>query len=319
MNALVLGGGGFIGWHVTKQLKELGFWVRAVDVVDARYEKSQADEFIIADLRKLPEVERCIDRKFDYIFQLAADMGGAGYINGGDHDAKVMTNNSLINLNVLKTAADIGCKKIFFSSSACVYNDENVSGDSSYSEDCAYPANPENEYGWEKLFFERIYFAYNRMYGMQNKIARFHNIFGENGAYDGGREKCLAAMCRKIALAEETDTIEVWGDGTQTRSFLHVRHCVDGIIKLMESENFNGPVNIGSSYMISIAELVQMIAKIANKNINIKYIPGPRGVNNRNSDNTLISSRLNWQPPEELYDDLATTYFWIEQRMRNGV
>ena len=314
--ALVLGGNGFIGWHLVKRLKENGFWVRSVDILESKYEESYADENIIADLRELPVVKKYIDRKFDYIFQLAADMGGAGYINGGDHDAKVLTNNSLINLNTLKVASSIGCKKIFFSSSACVYNSDNINEDFSYSESAAYPAFPENEYGWEKLFFERVYFTYNKMYGMQNKIARFHNIFGENGTYSGGREKCLAAICRKVASANDGDSIEVWGDGEQTRSFLHVSHCVTGILKLMESETFNGPVNIGSSYMISINQLIELICEIANKKITVTHISGPKGANNRNSDNFLIMHELNWEPPVELYNDVAKTYFWIEKQLK---
>lgn len=315
MNALVLGGGGFIGWHLTKRLKELNITVTAVDIVEPQYEKSFADQFVLADLRDLNQVKNIINKKFDYIFQLAADMGGAGYINGGHNDATVMTNSATINLNVLKTAQSTGCNKIFFSSSACVYNEKNINNDFSYSEDCAYPAHPENEYGWEKLFFERLYLAYNKMYGMNNKIARFHNIFGENGAYNNGKEKCLAALCRKIALAKQEDEIEVWGDGNQTRSFLHVRHCVEAVIKLMESDSFNGPVNIGSSHMITINELVELISKIANKKITIKHISGPVGTDKRNSDNTLIKQKLDWEPPKELYDDLAKTYSWILSRV----
>ena len=313
--ALVLGGGGFIGWHLTKRLKNENFWVRAVDIKFPEYEQSLADEFIIADLRDTRSVEQIVDRPFTYIFQLAADMGGAGYINDGMNDACVMTNSAKININVAEISAKRGCKQIFFSSSACVYNGENRHNVAEFSEECAYPANPENEYGWEKLFSERLYLSYNRYYGMTNKIARFHNIFGENGTFQGGKEKALAAICRKIALADTNDEIEIWGDGNQSRSFLHVNDCVEGILKLMEND-FNGPVNIGSDYMISINELVDIICEISGKSITKKYIPGPKGIDKRNSDNALLKDKLNWVPKQDLKNDIKNTYNWICQQIK---
>lgn len=318
MKALVLGGGGFIGNHLVEKLKERKFYVRAVDQHEPEFNESAADSFMLTNLRSLDGAKFAVNEKYDYVFQLAADMGGAGYINGGHNDASVMTNNSRINLNTLIAAREQGCEKIFFSSSACVYNEDNINKDHSYSEDCAYPANPENEYGWEKLFSERLYLSYNRMYGMSNKIARFHNTFGERGTYTGGKEKCLAALCRKIAITSDGGEIEVWGDGEQTRSFLHVSHCIEGVLKLMESDSFNGPVNIGSSYMISINKLISMISFIAKKNIRVRHIPGPIGTTYRNSNNTIIQQRLGWEPPVDLWDDLIKTYFWIENQVKKS-
>lgn len=314
--ALVLGGGGFIGWHLVKRLKLENFWVRAVDIKNPEYEDSLADEFILADLRDINSVNQVIDRPFTYIFQLAADMGGAGYINDGNRDANVMTHSARINLNVADIAAKKGCKQIFFSSSACVYNEKNRDGDTSFKEEHAYPAQPENEYGWEKLFSERLYLAYNRYYGMNNKIARFHNIFGENGTFCGGKEKALAAICRKVALANDGDEIEIWGTGDQARSFLHVDDCVEGIMRLMASE-FSGPINIGADFMISINELVDKICKISGKALLKKHVPGPRGVDKRNSDNSLLKEKLGWTPVQDLDKDIANTYNWICNELKN--
>jgi nucleoside-diphosphate-sugar epimerase len=320
--ALVLGAGGFIGSHIVNNLKSRGYWVRGVDAKLPEFEASNADDFVLGDLRDQYSVSMVLDIHFDEVYQLAADMGGAGYINTNLYDADVMHNSATINLNVLDAAHKIGVPKVFFSSSACVYNEHLQSN--TFNPDCreesAYPAFPDSEYGWEKLFTERLFLAYNRQHGMKNKVARFHNIFGPLGTWQGGKEKSPAAICRKIAYAKSGDEIEIWGDGNQTRSFLYIDECVDGVMRLMESESFNGPVNIGSDMMISINDLVTIVADIAGKDIRVKHIDGPQGVRGRNSNNDLIYEKLNWKPGRgaSLMNGLENTYKWIEQEVQKN-
>jgi len=318
--ALIIGAGGFIGSHIAKRLKNDNFLVHGVDLKHPEFDETACDKFIIGDCRNQKIVEKVIDRKFDFVFQLAADFGGAGYINTGINDADIMHNSSKININVIETARLAGIKQVFFSSSACVYNEQNQMD--TQNPDCreqtAYPAFPDSEYGWEKLFSERLYLAYNRQYGMSNRVARFHNIFGEYGTYRGGKEKAPAAICRKVAEVAEGGEIEIWGDGKQTRSFLHIDDCVEGIMRLMYSD-FEGPVNIGSDHLISINDLVLMVAAIADKTLTIKHIPGPQGVRGRNSNNDLIKEKLGWAPKQDLYEGIQKTYSWIEQHIKlNG-
>ena len=316
--ALVLGAGGFIGGHMVKRLKSEGYWVRGVDKKLHEHEYSHADDFQLADLTSQSEVRNVIDQQFDEVYQLAADMGGAGYINTNLYDADVMHNSATINLNVLHRCKQMQIKKVFFSSSACVYNEELQS--SNVNPDCressAYPAHPDSEYGWEKLFSERLFHAYNRQHGMQNKVARFHNIFGPYGTWDGGKEKFPAAVCRKIANANDGDEIEIWGDGEQTRSFLYIDDCIEGVRHLMNSETFHGPVNIGADQMISINDTVDLVASIAGKTIRKKHIDGPTGVRGRNSNNELIEEKLNWRPSQNLKEGLKETYRWINFHVR---
>ena len=316
--ALVLGAGGFIGGHMVKRLKSEGYWVRGVDKKLHEHEYSHANDFQLADLTLQSDVRNVIDQHFDEVYQLAADMGGAGYINTNLYDADVMHNSATINLNVLHRCKEINIKKVFFSSSACVYNEELQS--SNINPDCressAYPAHPDSEYGWEKLFSERLFHAYNRQHGMQNKVARFHNIFGPYGTWDGGKEKFPAAVCRKIAKANDGDEIEIWGDGEQTRSFLYIDDCIEGIRHLMNSETFHGPVNIGADQMISINDTVDLVASIAGKTIRKKHIDGPTGVRGRNSNNELIEEKLNWRPSQNLKEGLKETYRWINFHVR---
>jgi len=316
--ALVLGAGGFIGGHMVKRLKSEGYWVRGVDKKLHEHEYSHADDFQLADLTLQSDVQRVIDQQFDEVYQLAADMGGAGYINTNLYDADVMHNSATINLNVLHRCKEMNIKKVFFSSSACVYNEElqstNVNPDC--RESSAYPAHPDSEYGWEKLFSERLFHAYNRQHGMQNKVARFHNIFGPYGTWDGGKEKFPAAVCRKIAKANDGDEIEIWGDGEQTRSFLYIDDCIEGVRHLMNSETFHGPVNIGADQMISINDTVDLVAQIAGKTIRKKHIDGPTGVRGRNSNNELIEEKLNWRPSQNLKEGLKETYRWINFHVR---
>ena len=317
--ALVLGAGGFIGGHMVKRLKDEGYWVRGVDKKLHEHEEySHADDFQLADLTLQSDVQRVIDHWFDEVYQLAADMGGAGYINTNLYDADVMQNSATINLNVLHRCKEMNIKKVFFSSSACVYNEElqstNVNPDC--RESSAYPAHPDSEYGWEKLFSERLFHAYNRQHGMQNKVARFHNIFGPYGTWDGGKEKFPAAVCRKIAKANDGDEIEIWGDGEQTRSFLYIDDCIEGVRRLMNSETFHGPVNIGADQMISINDTVDLVAQIAGKTIRKKHIDGPTGVRGRNSNNELIEEKLNWRPSQNLKEGLKETYRWINFHVR---
>jgi len=312
---LVLGAGGFIGGHLVKQLKSEGYWVRGVDIKKHEYATSAADEFIQGDLRD-PNVVQEVVGGIDEVYQLAADMGGAGYLFTGEHDAAVMHNSALINLNILQLGVDAGVKRFFYSSSACIYPEHNQMDplNPNCSEDSAYPASPDSEYGWEKLFSERLYMSYMRNYKVPVRVARFHNIFGPEGTWDGGKEKAPAAVCRKVAQADDGGEIEIWGDGTQTRSFLFVDECVEGIRRLMDS-NFTGPVNIGSEEMVSINELARIVMEIAGKKVAIRHIPGPLGVRGRNSDNRLIHEKLAWRPSTSLRDGLEKTYAWISAQV----
>ncbi len=317
--ALVCGAGGFIGSHLVKRLKREGFWVRGVDLKFPSFAETEADDFIVADLRDQSVVERVIDRSFDEIYQLAADMGGAGYIFTGEHDADIMHNSATINLNVADRAYKRNNKRIFYSSSACMYpayNQEDPENPNCV-ESSAYPAAPDSEYGWEKLFSERLFLAYNRNYGMVNRVARYHNIFGPEGTWQGGKEKAPAAICRKVALAANNGEIEIWGDGAQTRSFLFIDECIEGTIRLTRS-NFEGPVNIGSEEMVTINQLVDIVADIAGKKIHKNHIPGPTGVRGRNSDNRLIEEKLGWAPGATLRAGLEKTYAWIEAQIRSN-
>lgn len=318
--ALVCGAGGFIGGHLVERLKDDGYWVRGADLKWPEFRKSAADCFDIIDLRCGTEVKNLFEGGVEEVYQLAADMGGAGYIFTGHHDADVMWNSASINLNVLRTAVDWGRPKIFYSSSACIYPEYNQRDPENplCSEDSAYPAAPDSEYGWEKLFSERLYLAFQRNYDIPVRIARFHNIFGPYGTFQGGREKAPAALCRKIALAKGGESIEIWGDGDQTRSFLYVDECVDGIRRLMRSD-FSGPVNIGSEEMVSIDNLASMIMDIAGKRLGIHHVDGPMGVRGRNSDNRRIQSKLGWAPSAPLRDGLQKTYEWIAREVKNDV
>ena len=302
---LVCGAGGFIGHHLVSHLKSLGYWVRGVDLKHPEFEASQADDFIIGDLRLLDVVQHVINSGgiIDEIFQLAADMGGAGYIFTGDHDSNVMHNSDMINLNIIDEATKANVKKIFYSSSACIYPEYNQldPDNPKCSEDSAYPAAPDSEYGWEKLFSERLYLAYHRNHNIPVRIARFHNIYGPLGTWQGGREKAPAAICRKVAEADDGGTIDVWGDGQQTRSFLYIDACIDSVMKLMNSDLI-GPYNIGSDEMVTINQLVETAANVANKSIRINHIDGPLGVRGRNSDNELILKDLGWAPNFPLHD-----------------
>lgn len=318
-SALVCGGGGFIGSHLVKRLKKEGFWVRAVDLKKPQFSETTADDFIVGDLTDSSVVEKAIDKDFDEVFQLAADMGGAGYIFTGEHDADVMHNSATINLNVARRATEVKVRKIFYSSSACIYPERNqLDPDNPIcSEDSAYPAAPDSEYGWEKLFSERMFLAYNRNYNLNVRIARFHNIFGPEGTWRGGKEKAPAAICRKVAEAKDGGEIEVWGDGKQTRTFLYIDECLEGVRRLMDSE-FTGPVNIGSEEMVSINQLAELAMEIAGKKLTIKHIDGPLGVRGRSSDNRLIKEKLGWEPTAKLRDGLEATYKWIEQQVKQA-
>ena len=316
-NALVLGAGGFIGSHLVKQLKKSGYWVRGVDLKHPEYSESTADEFIIGDLRDQQVCHKVLDKYFDEVYQLAADMGGAGYIFTGENDADVMHNSATINLNIVHLAAKHKVGKIFYSSSACIYPEYNQldPDNPKCNEDSAYPAQPDSEYGWEKLFSERLFFSYFRNYKLNVRVARFHNIFGPEGTWQGGKEKAPAALCRKAAMTEPGKSIEVWGDGLQTRSFLYIDECLEGMRRLMDSENFRGPVNIGSDEMVSINELAKMVISISGKNISINNIPGPLGVRGRNSDNEMIYKELHWRPTQPLVNGMKKTYQWISEQV----
>jgi len=317
--AIVFGGGGFIGSHLIKRLKLDGFWVRGVDLKFPEFSNTQADDFVQGDLRDVRFCERVLDQKFDEVYQLAADMGGAGFIFTGENDADIMHNSATINLNILETCKRRNIVNIFYSSSACMYPEHNQLDPNNplCSEDSAYPANPDSEYGWEKLFSERLYLAYARNYNLNCKVARYHNIFGPEGTWEGGREKAPAALCRKIANAENNGSIEIWGDGLQTRSFLYVDECIEGTIRLLRS-NWSGPVNIGSEEMVTINELAEMIMQIAKKKLDIIHIDGPLGVRGRNSDNRLIKQKLGWEPHLPLKEGLNKTYSWIYQQVKKN-
>jgi GDP-D-mannose 3', 5'-epimerase len=314
--ALVCGAGGFIGSNLVRRLRVEGYWVRGVDLKYPEFSETAAHDFVLGDLRDPYLCQRTVDFKFDEIYQLAADMGGAGYIFTGEHDADVMHNSAMINLNVLDASRKGKIKKIFYSSSACIYPEYNQMDPDNpkCSEDSAYPAQPDSEYGWEKLFSERLYLSYQRNFGLEVRIARFHNIFGPEGAWDGGREKAPAALCRKVARADDGGEIEIWGDGKQTRSFLYIDECIEGVRRLMDS-SFSGPVNIGSEEMVTINHLACLIMEIAGKKLSIKHIRGPLGVRGRNSDNDLIKLKLGWAPYAKLADGLAKTYQWVKAQI----
>ena len=317
--ALVCGAGGFIGSHLVSRLVREGFWVRGVDLKFPDFKDTDADDFALGDLRDRDFCAAVVDRKFDEVYQLAADMGGAGYIFTGENDADVMQNSATCNLNMLEACRRRNIKRMFYSSSACIYPEHNQIDpeNPNCAEDSAYPANPDSEYGWEKLFSERLYLAYNRNYGMSNRVARYHNIFGPQGTWTGGKEKAPAAICRKIAMANNDDEIEIWGDGTQTRSFLYIDECLEGTLRLTRS-GFDGPVNIGSVEMVTINGLVDLVAEVAGKHIHKNHIPGPTGVRGRNSDNRLIEQKLGWKPSQSLRLGIEQTYRWVEQQVQGN-
>ena len=317
--ALVCGAGGFIGSHLAERLKKEGFWVRGVDLKYPEFAPTAANDFVIGDLRDQTVVQNILDRPFDEVYQLAADMGGAGYIFTGEHDADVMHNSAQINLNMAYYGVKAGIRKIFYSSSACIYPEYNQMDPDNpkCSEDSAYPAAPDSEYGWEKLFSERLFLSFKRNYGLDVNIARFHNIFGPEGTWTDGREKAPAAMCRKVAETPDNGEIEMWGDGKQTRSFLYIDECLEGMRRLMDSD-FTGPVNIGSEEMVTINQLAEMAMDIAGKKLTIKHIPGPLGVRGRNSDNNLIEKKIGWKPSKSLKDGMIKTYKWIEQQVKDA-
>ncbi|MBW2998996.1 NAD-dependent epimerase/dehydratase family protein [Candidatus Woesearchaeota archaeon] len=342
--ALVLGGGGFIGGHLAKRLKDEGFWVRVVDIKEQHEfwnHKEICDDYISGDLRDPKIVSQVMfapnqhseddnENSFDEVYQLAADMGGAGYIFTGDNDANVMHNSALINLNVVYEAAKKSVKRVFYSSSACMYPEHNQldPDNPNCEESSAYPANPDSEYGWEKLFSERLFLAFNRNYGLDVRVARFHNIFGPMGTWTGGKEKAPAAMCRKAAEVGMDEYIEVWGDGQQTRSFLYIDDCLEAVLRFMRQEEFMGPVNIGSEEMVTINQLAEMALEIADKKERsyIKNIAGeefvtkygfscPVGVRGRNSDNKLYKEKMGWEPTQPLYEGMKKTFEWINQQV----
>jgi GDP-D-mannose 3',5'-epimerase len=313
---LVLGGGGFIGNHLINFLKSEGFWVRGVDLKFPEYNKTAADDFLQGDLRNIGFCEKVFDHKFDEVYQLAADMGGAGFIFTGENDADIMHNSVTINLNVLENLKKKNIYNIFYSSSACVYPEHNQMDPNNplCAEDSVYPANPDSEYGWEKLFSERLYLTYAKNYKLNCKIARYHNIFGPLGTWNGGREKVPAALCRKIAKAKNGESIDIWGDGLQTRSFLFIDDCIESTTRLLRSD-WSGPVNIGSEQMVTINQLAEIIMQIANKQVTLNHIKGPLGVRGRNSDNRLIKKMLKWQPSTSLKTGLERTYNWIDKQV----
>ena len=322
--ALVMGAGGFIGSHMVKRLKREGYWVRGVDLKYPDFSESVADDFVIGNLTDPVVVSNVIDRDFDELYQFAADMGGAGYIFTGEHDADVMHNSACINLNTAKESVVKKVKKIFYSSSACMYPEHNQldPDNPNCEESSAYPADPDSEYGWEKLFSERLYKAFERDYGLNVRIARFHNIFGPEGTWEGGKEKAPAAMCRKAIYAQDGGEFEVWGNGKQTRSFLFIDECIEAVRRLMNS-NFTEPVNIGSEEMITINDFAQMAINISKKDVKIHNIygeefeekyghPYPRGVKGRNSDNTLFRENVGWETKKSLVEGMTETFNWIK-------
>lgn len=310
---LVCGAGGFIGHHLVRRLKEEGHWIRGADLKRPLFSATQADDFAVGDLREQEFVRQVVDQKFDEVYQLAADMGGAGYIFTGENDADVMHNSATINLNMVEASRQHDVGRIFYSSSACIYPEYNQlePDNPNCAEDSAYPAQPDSEYGWEKLFSERLYLAYGRNHGIKVRIARYHNIFGPEGSWNDGREKAPAAVCRKVSQAADDGDVEVWGDGHQTRSFLYVDECLEGTLRLMRSD-WTGPVNIGSDEMVTINALVDMVADLAGKSVVKRHVSGPTGVRGRNSDNRLIEEKLAWKPSAALLDGLRKTYEWID-------
>ena len=324
---LVLGAGGFIGSHMVKRLKKEGYWVRGVDLKHPEFSPTQADDFIIGDLRDpdlVKKVLRAPGGNFQQVYQFAADMGGAGFVFTGENDADIMHNSATINLNVLEFQRQQNSvlgntqTKIFYSGSACMYPayNQEVPSNPNCREDSAYPAAPDSEYGWEKLFSERLYFAYHRNYGIPVAVARYHNIFGPEGTWEGGREKAPAAICRKVAIADDGGEIEVWGDGEQTRSFLYIDECIEATFRFMSHSTFIGPVNIGSEEMVTINQLVDTAARVAGKKISKSHIKGPLGVRGRNSSNDLIRKELNWDYQMTLEEGIRYTYNWILSQIK---
>jgi GDP-D-mannose 3', 5'-epimerase len=315
--ALVCGAGGFIGSHLVKRLKLDGFWVRGADLKFPEFEETAADDFALVDLRDPSACAAIVDQRFDEVYQLAADMGGAGYIFTGEHDAAIMHNSALINLNMLEACRRRMVRRVFYSSSACVYPEHNqLDPDRPVTrEDSTYPASPDSEYGWEKLFSERMYLAYNRNYGMESRIGRFHNVYGPQGTWTGGREKVPAAICRKVAEAADGGEIEIWGDGRQTRSFLYIDDCLEAVTRFTRNDGFAGPVNIGSEEMVSINGLVELVMRVAGKQLAVRHVPGPQGVRGRNSHNELIRRELGWEPGHSLEEGIAKTYRWVEAQV----
>ena len=314
--ALVCGAGGFIGSHLVKRLKREGFWVRGVDLKYPRFAETEADDFILGDLRVFATCRDAVDCRFDETYQLAADMGGAGYIFTGENDADVMHNSAQINLNILEACRRRNSWRIFYSCSACIYPEhiQRETNNPGLAETDAYPAAPDSEYGWEKLFSERLYMSYARNHGFIVRIARYHNIFGPEGAWNDGREKAPAALCRKVAEADPSGEMQVWGDGEQTRSFLYIDECLEGTVRLMRSD-CTDVLNVGSDEMVSINGLVSMIARVANKDVRCQHIPGPLGVRGRNSDNRMIAQKLGWRPSEPLVSGIEKTYPWIAKQV----
>jgi len=328
--AIVLGAGGFIGGHLVKRLKEEGYWVRGVDIKNNEYQ-NYADDFVLGDLTDSNVVECVIPENADEVYQLAADMGGALYIFTGQNDANVMHNSVLINLNVVHECVKKKVKKVFYSSSACAYPEYNQMDPNNpkCAEKDAYPAEPDSEYGWEKLFSERLYLAYNRNHKLDVRIARFHNIFGPCGTYKGGKEKAPAAMCRKAIETQNDGELEVWGDGKQTRSFLYIDECIESVLRFMRQDSFLGPVNIGSEEMVTINELAKIAINLTGKKINIKNLAGeefkqkygfkcPTGVRGRNSDNKLYHEKMGWEPSQPLKIGIEKTFNWINQQLTNS-
>jgi nucleoside-diphosphate-sugar epimerase len=317
-SALVCGAGGFIGSHLVKRLKQEGCWVRGVDLKRPEFGASAADDFLVGDLRQAATWECALDTRFDEVYQFAADMGGAGFVFTGENDAEIMYNSAMINLHMAHFGSMRQATRVLYSSSACIYPAFNQQDPAkpNCTEASAYPAAPDSEYGWEKLFSERLYLAFCRNRRLDVRIARFHNIFGPEGTWTGGREKAPAALCRKIAAAPHGGEIEIWGDGEQTRSFLYIDEAIEGIRRLMQSTSFRGPVNIGSEEIVTINHMAAMIMDIAGKRLRIRHIAGPQGVRGRNSDNSLIREKLNWAPSASLHDGLARTYRWICAQVR---
>ena len=313
---LVAGAGGFIGGHFVRRLKKENFWVRGVDLKHPEFSRTEADEFICGDLRNMSFAAQAI-AGMEAVYQFAADMGGAGYIFTGDHDAQIMHNSAMINLNMLEAGRLAGVRRFFYSSSACIYPKYNQTDPANpkCSEDSAYPAQPDSEYGWEKLFSERLYFSYMRNYGFDVHVARLHNVFGPEGTWYGGHEKAPSAICRKVAETEDGGEIEIWGDGNQTRSFLYIDECLEGVRRLMDS-SFNGPLNIGSDEMVTINQLAKMVMDISGKKLSLRHVPGPLGVRGRNSDNRLIAEKLGWKPSRPLREGLEHTYNWINSQVK---
>lgn len=318
--ALVCGAGGFIGSHLVNRLKKEGIWVRGVDLKYQEFGETVADDFVIGDLRDSGFCRSMVDTRFDEVYQLAADMGGAGFVFTGENDADIMHNSATINLNILDACHKRNVRRIFYSSSACMYPEYNQldPDNPKCSEDTAYPAAPDSEYGWEKLFSERLYLAYQRNHGMEVRIARYHNIFGPEGTWIGGREKSPAALCRKVAMTDDGGEIEIWGDGKQTRSFLYVDECLEGTLRLTRSD-ITGPFNIGSEEMVTINQLAEIIMSIAGKKLSLKHVSGPLGVRGRNSDNRMIKDKLGWAPSRPLKEGLEITYNWINEQVKRSL